>query len=115
MSGILQREDGWCESSMNRCGSSLRAVNRKDGQMGPAQTMECHILVGFNGVPPLSQEAVSEQSRTGRVQRNLKLGGNTDVKVRPKLVVVYQLRAFCVGEKLRNSKTASARTAHGSI
>ena len=54
------------------------------------------VLVGFNGVPPLSQEAVSEQSRTDRVQRNLNLGGNTDVKVRPKLVVVYQLRAFCV-------------------
>ena len=61
--------------------------------------MEYPIPVGFNGVPPLSQEAVSEQSRTGRVQRNLKLGGNTDIEVRPKLVAVYQLRAFCVGGK----------------
>ena len=58
-----------------------------------------YILVGFNGVPPLSQETVSEQSRTGRVQRNLNLGGNTDIKVRPKLVAVYQLRAFYVGGK----------------
>ncbi len=37
------------------------------------------IPVDFNGVPPLSQETVSEQSRTDRVQRNLNLGGNTDV------------------------------------
>ena len=58
---------------------------------------EYPVLVGFNGVPPLSQEAVSEQSRTGRVQRNLKLGGNTDVEVRPKLII-YQLRAFCVAK-----------------
>lgn len=31
------------------------------------------------------------------MQRNLKLGGNTDKQVRPKLVI-YQLRAFCFGE-----------------
>ncbi len=35
-------------------------------------------LVGSAGVPPLSKEAVSEKSRTGRVQSNLNLGGNTD-------------------------------------
>ena len=46
------------------------------------------VLVGFNGVPPLSQEAISEQSRIDRVQRNLKLGGNTDMKVRPKLIFI---------------------------
>lgn len=51
------------------------------------------ILVGFNGVPPLTQEAISEKSCIDRVQRNLKLGGNTDMKVRPKLIL-YQLRAF---------------------
>ena len=56
-----------------------------------------YILVGFNGVPPLTQEAISEKSRIDRVQRNLKLGGNTDMKVRPKLIL-YQLRAFCFGE-----------------
>jgi len=64
-----------------------------------AWRMDYPIPVGFNGVPPLSQETVSEQSRTGRVQRNLNLGGNTDIKVRPKLVAVYQLRAFYVGGK----------------
>ena len=32
-----------------------------------------------------------------RVQINLKLGGNTDIKVLPKLII-YQLRAFCFGE-----------------
>ena len=52
------------------------------------------ISVGFNGVPPLSQETVSEQSRTGRVQRNLKLGGNTDMKVRPKLIFYINLGLF---------------------
>ena len=63
---------------------------------------EYPVSVGFNGVPPLSQEAVSEQSRTGRAQRNLNLGGNTDIVVRPKLVAIYQFRAFCVGGELRN-------------
>ena len=47
---------------------------------------EQRILVGFNGVPPLTKEAISEKSRIDRVQRNLKLGGNTDKKVRPKLI-----------------------------
>lgn len=54
------------------------------------------VPVGFNGVPPLTQEAVLEKSCTGRVQRNLNLGGNTDMEIRPKLVI-YQLRAFCFG------------------
>ena len=36
------------------------------------------VLVGFNGVPPLTQEAISEKSRIDREQSNLKLGGNTD-------------------------------------
>ncbi len=34
------------------------------------------------------------KSRIDRVQRNLKLGGNTDKEVRPELIV-YQLGAFC--------------------
>ena len=55
------------------------------------------VSVGFNGIPPLSKEAVSEWSRTGRVQSKempqdslpsvgyfttlpeMKLGGNTDM------------------------------------
>ena len=52
------------------------------------------VLVGFNGVPPLSQEAISEKSRIDRVQRNLKLGGNTDMKVRPKLIFYISLGLF---------------------
>lgn len=60
------------------------------------------ILVGFNGVPPLTQEAISEKSRIDRAQRNLKLGGNTDMKVRPKLIL-YQLRAFVL-EKCRKGE-----------
>lgn len=47
-----------------------------------------YILVGFNGVPPLTQETVSEKSRIDRVQRNLKSGGNTDIKVRPELIYI---------------------------
>ncbi|GEM_PF-4790324 len=39
------------------------------------------------------QETISEISRIDRVQRNLKLGGNTDITVRPKLTI-SQLRAF---------------------
>ncbi len=31
------------------------------------------------------------------MQRNLKLGGNTDIKIRPKLVI-YRFRAFCFGD-----------------
>ena len=64
---------------------------------------EQRILVGFNGVPPLTQEAVSEKSCIGRAQRNLKLGGNTDMKIRPKLII-YQLRAFCFGEMSERRK-----------
>ena len=52
--------------------------------------------VGFVGVPPLSQEAISEKSRIGRVQRNLKLGGNTDLYVRPKLIAIINLGPFAV-------------------
>ena len=82
-------------------------------ELMPKQPLSCepngYILVGFNGVPPLTQEAISEQSRIDRVQTdlisiiydmesdNLKLGGNTDRKVRPKLIL-YQLRVFCFGK-----------------
>ena len=41
-------------------------------------------------------EAISEITRIDRVQRNLKLGGNTDIIVRPKLTT-SRLRAFCFG------------------
>mgnify|MGYP007121852506 FL=1 len=61
-------------------------------ELMPKQPLSCepngYILVGFNGVPPLTQEAISEKSRIDRVQRNLKLGGNTDMKVRPKLIYI---------------------------
>ena len=61
-------------------------------ELMPKQPLSCEpngcILVGFNGVPPLTQEAISEKSRIDRVQRNLKLGGNTDMKVRPKLIYI---------------------------
>lgn len=70
-------------------------------ELMPKQPLSCepngYILVGFNGVPPLTQEAISEKSRIDRAQRNLKLGGNTDRKVRPKLIL-YQLRVFCFGK-----------------
>ena len=50
-------------------------------ELMPKQPLSCepngYILVGFNGVPPLTQEAISEKSRIDRAQRNLKLGGNT--------------------------------------
>ncbi len=65
-------------------------------EAAPELWTEQETLVGFNGVPPLTQEAVLEKSCTGRVQRNLNLGGNTDMEIRPKLVI-YQLRAFCFG------------------
>ena len=61
-------------------------------ELMPKQPLSCepngYILVGFNGVPPLTQEAISEKSRIDRAQRNLKLGGNTDRKVRPKLIFI---------------------------
>ena len=54
------------------------------------------ILVDFIGVSAVKRKAVSDglSSRTGRAQSSsLKLGGNTDIAVRPKLIIV-QLRAF---------------------
>ena len=40
------------------------------------------------------------KSRIDRVQRNLKLGGNTDKEVRPELIV-YQLGAFLFTHRCR--------------
>lgn len=51
MFGNFQREDGWCESLWNKYGSSLGVANRTEGN---------DISVGFDGIPPLSKEAVLE-------------------------------------------------------
>lgn len=51
------------------------------------------IPVGSTGDSTVIGRVVSEQSCTGREQRNLNLGGNTDRMVRPKLTS-GRFRAF---------------------
>ena len=52
---------------------------RTDVEAVSESRTEQRIPVGSVGVPPLSQEAISERSRIDREQRNLNLGGNTDM------------------------------------
>ena len=57
----------------------MKQILKQSRSYGPNSV----YLVGFVGVPPLSKES---SDFAGRVQSNLKLGGNTDLKVRPKLI-----------------------------